>query len=151
MYTNYIPIIDPRSSFLTYWKIPILILTVMVFVEVPLIIFFGEDFYYTFHTPLYVFFRTFIIVQPFSYTLVRVPVGRLHRVSCGLLPPWGFGQEPPSRGSQLPLRDLLLRHCAHHHPSDDYDFLQPLTNVRDILDNPSQDVSRLRNRLTVPG
>lgn len=60
------PIIDPQSSFLTYWKIPVLAITFVVFIEVPLIIFFGDDFYYTFHTPEYIIFRILVIVPIFN-------------------------------------------------------------------------------------
>lgn len=40
-----------------------MIITILFFVEVPLIIFFADDFYYTFHTPLYVTFRMIIILM----------------------------------------------------------------------------------------
>lgn len=59
------PIIDPRSSFLNYWKFPILVLTILAFIEIPLVIFFDENFYFVFHSPLYVFSRTFAIVPHF--------------------------------------------------------------------------------------
>lgn len=62
---QHMPIIDPQSSFLTFWKIPIMIITILVFVEVPLVIFFGDDFYFTFHKPIYVIFRSFVIVTNF--------------------------------------------------------------------------------------
>ena len=51
------PVLDPNCEFLTYWKIPVLIITIFIFVEIPLIIFFSDAFYDTFRSPEYTFFR----------------------------------------------------------------------------------------------